>query len=106
MTDARRRLMWHGVFLFLLGLLSGLVEQAQEPRMGLAAHLEGLMNGTFLLALGAAWTECGSPRGSRQITFWLALYGAYVNWATTIYSGAGHRGADAAHRRGSQPAGA
>src|SRR5262249_25247873 len=55
--DSRRRLVWHGMFLFLLGLLTGFVEQnVANPRMGLAAHLEGVMNGTFLVALGAIWT--------------------------------------------------
>ena len=47
--------MWHGMFLFLLGLLTGFVEtKFANVRMGLAAHLEGVMNGIFLLALGAA----------------------------------------------------
>jgi len=46
-----RRLMWHGMFLFLLGLVTGLLEQRfRNMRMGLSAHLEGLMNGTFLIA--------------------------------------------------------
>ena len=58
MKIANRRLMWHGVLLFPLGLLTGLVEQRfTNVRMGLAAHLEGLMNGTFLIALSAIWTE-------------------------------------------------
>jgi hydroxylaminobenzene mutase len=44
--------MWHGMLLFLLGLLTGFVEQRfANVRMGLAAHLEGVMNGTFLVAL-------------------------------------------------------
>jgi len=50
--------MWHGMFLFMLGLLTGFVEQRfANIRMGLAAHLEGVTNGIFLLALGTAWTE-------------------------------------------------
>ena len=45
-----RRLMWHGMFLFLLGLITGLVEQHfTNIRMGLYAHLEGVMNGIFWL---------------------------------------------------------
>ena len=53
MESSNRRLMWHGMFLFLLGLLTGFVEHRfANVRMGLAAHLEGVMNGTFLLALG------------------------------------------------------
>jgi hypothetical protein len=40
----------------LIGLLTGFAEtHFANMRMGLAAHLEGVMNGTFLVALGAAW---------------------------------------------------
>jgi hydroxylaminobenzene mutase len=56
--DSKRRLFWHGMFLFLLGLLTWLAGQRlNNPRMGLAAHLEGIMNGSFLVLLGAIWTE-------------------------------------------------
>ena len=67
MNINRRRLLWHGMCLFLLGLLTGFVEQKfNNPRMGLAAHLEGVMNGTFLVALGAAWEEVKlAPRQRR-----------------------------------------
>jgi hypothetical protein len=55
-TDSQRRLIWHGMYLFLLDLLIGFADgQVTNPRMGLAAHLEGLMNGTCLIALGAVW---------------------------------------------------
>ena len=83
--DSRRRLIWHGMFLFLLGLVTGFVEQTvANPRMGLAAHLEGVMNGTFLLALGAVWATVSlSPRWTRA-AYWSALYGTYANWAVTL----------------------
>jgi len=84
MEDAKRRLMWHGMFLFLLGLVTGLVEQRfSNVRMGLAAHLEGVMNGTFLVALGAIWTEVKLPPATKAIAYWTALYGTYVNWLVT-----------------------
>jgi|SRR5579859_4942740 len=105
MDDNKRRLIWHGVFLFLLGLLSGFLElKFVNPRMGLAAHLEGVMNGTFLIALGAVWAEVKLRPGLKVATFWIALYGAYMNWATTALAaalgtaalspitGAGHNG--------------
>ena len=58
METSNRRLMWHGMFLFLIGLFTGFAEtHFANVRMGLAAHLEGVMNGIFLLALGAVWTE-------------------------------------------------
>jgi hydroxylaminobenzene mutase len=84
MDDNKRRLIWHGMLLFLLGLLTGFAEQKfVNPRMGLAAHLEGVMNGTFLVAVGAVWAEVRLSPGLKAATFWITLYGAYVNWLTT-----------------------
>ena len=48
-----KRLIWNGVFLFLLGLLTGfLIPILTSPRLGLSAHLEGLLNAMFLLLIG------------------------------------------------------
>jgi hydroxylaminobenzene mutase len=72
------------MFLFLLGLLTGFVEQKfNNPRMGLAAHLEGVMNGTFLVALGAIWAEISLSPRPKAAAYWSALYGTYANWAVT-----------------------
>src|SRR5262245_19484894 len=72
------------MFLFLLGLLTGFVEQSfANPRMGLAAHLEGVMNGTFLVALGAVWNDVRLGARPRGAAYWSALYGTYANWAVT-----------------------
>jgi hydroxylaminobenzene mutase len=39
MAHTDRNLMWYGMFLFLLGLVTGLVEQRfTNVRMGLSAH--------------------------------------------------------------------
>ena len=87
--EDKRRLMWHGVFLFLLGLLSGFFEQEFiNPRMGLAAHLQGVMNGTFLLALGAVWESVKLSERPKSAAFWIALYGTYMNWAATVLAAA------------------
>jgi hydroxylaminobenzene mutase len=84
MEDSKRRLLWHGMFLFLLGLFTGFVEQNfNNPRMGLAAHLEGVMNGIFLVALGAVWVEVRLSPRLKAAAYWSALYGTYANWAAT-----------------------
>lgn len=84
MVDAKRRLLWNGMFLFLLGLLTGVLDQKfTNPRMGLAAHLEGVMNGTFLVVLGAIWHEVRLSPGLAAAAYWTALYGTYANWAVT-----------------------
>ena len=88
MEDSRRRLLWHGMFLFLLGLLTGFVEQNfSNVRMGLAAHLEGVMNGTFLVALGAVWTDVRLSPPLKVAAYWSVLYGTYANWAVTVLAG-------------------
>ncbi|MCT5252129.1 hydrogenase [Pseudomonas aeruginosa] len=84
MSETRRRLLWHGTFLFLLGLITGFVEPYfTNPRMGLAAHLEGVMNGTFLLAIGATWMEVRLGARTQAIAYWTVLYGTYANWLFT-----------------------
>ncbi len=105
MGAANRRMMWHGMFLFLLGLVTGLLERRfTNMRMGLAAHLEGVMNGTFLIALGAIWTNVELPPRAKAAAQWTALYGSYANWLFTTLAAvfgtaalspitaAGHRG--------------
>jgi hydroxylaminobenzene mutase len=39
-----------------------------------------VMNGMFLLALGAAWNELRLAPAPKSVAFWLALYGCYMNW--------------------------
>jgi hydroxylaminobenzene mutase len=84
MEDTPRRLMWHGMFLFLLGLLTGFLEpHFINMRMGLAAHLEGVMNGIFLVTLGCAWSRVRLALAALAVAFWTVLYSAYVNWLST-----------------------
>ena len=84
MQNTNRGLMWHGMFLFLIGLLTGFAEQHfANIRMALAAHLEGVMNGTFLVALGAIWSEVRLAPPPKVIAYWTVLYGAYMNWLVT-----------------------
>ena len=84
MKSGNRLLMRHGTLLFLLGLVTGLAEQRfTNTRMGLAAHLEGVMNGIVLIALGAIWTEVRLPPLAKGTACWAALYGTYANWLFT-----------------------
>lgn len=55
-TVVSRKLIRYGILLFLLGLLTGFAMPAFEnSRMGLSSHLEGVMNGMFLVLLGLIW---------------------------------------------------
>jgi hydroxylaminobenzene mutase len=80
-----RKLLWYGALLFLLGLLTGLLEvRFTNMRMGLSAHLEGVMNGTFVLVLGAIWGQLRLPRIAKTTAYGTLLYGTYGNWVTTL----------------------
>jgi hydroxylaminobenzene mutase len=82
--DYRRRLLWYGMTLFLIGLFTGLAQQHfANIRMALAAHLEGVMNGTFLLAVGAIWSEVRLSSRASALAYWALLSGTYGNWAVT-----------------------
>src|SRR5437879_4503915 len=85
--DVQGRLAWHGMLLFLAGLLVGLAEaQLLNPRMGLAAHLEGLMNGTFLLALAAVWPRITLSPPVTTVAYSTVLYGTYANVIVTTFA--------------------
>lgn len=80
-----RHLMQAGFLLFLMGLLVGFAVPAfTVPRMGLASHLEGVMNGMFLVLLGLVWPKLHLGPRARRSTFWLALYGTFANLAATL----------------------
>lgn len=107
MDSKARVLMVAGMFLFLLGLLTGLgVPMFTNPRMGLSSHLEGVLNGMFLVLLGLLWPNLRLGPKALNITFGLALYGTFANWFSTLLAsiwgtsrstpiaGAGHAGLD------------
>jgi len=80
-----RRFLQLGITLFLLGLLTGfLMPVAANPRMLLSSHLEGVLNGLFLLLLGAVWHRFRLGPGTQRTLLWLAAYGTFANWATTL----------------------
>jgi (hydroxyamino)benzene mutase len=74
-----------GAILFTIGLFTGFAIPAfLNPRMGLTAHLEGVMNGVFLLAIGAVWTRVRLPQRAEAAAFWLLVYGSFANWASVL----------------------
>lgn len=77
-----------GVALFFAGLVSGFVIPALAiPRLGLTSHLEGTMNGTFLIVVGLIWDRLELSDLWLVVTFWTLLYGTWANWAATLLAG-------------------
>lgn len=81
------RLIFLGVTLFLLGLIVGLfVPMFANPRMGLSSHIEGILNGIFLIVLGLIWNRMHLFERWLKINFWLAIYGTFGNWFAMLFA--------------------
>lgn len=48
--------------------------------MGLSSHLEGVMNGMFLVMIGLIWSKLELSDNWLRITFGLSIYGTFINW--------------------------
>lgn len=79
-------LIFLGIVLFLFGLVVALfIPLMTNPRMGLSAHLEGTLNGMFLVLLGLIWNKVILQDKWLKTTFWLTIYGSFANFvAVTI----------------------
>jgi hydroxylaminobenzene mutase len=75
------QLIFSGVLLFFAGLIVGLfVPLFANPRMGLSSHIEGILNGIFLIVLGLIWFKIQLSGAWLKTVFWLAVYGTFANW--------------------------
>jgi hydroxylaminobenzene mutase len=84
-----------GLVLFLLGLLTGFaVPATKNPRMALASHLEGVLNGMFLVLLGLLWPHLHLSHTWGVTAVALVVYAGYANWVASLLAavwGAGRR---------------
>lgn len=79
------RLLFLGVLLFLFGLFVGLfIPMMTNPRMGLTAHLEGTMNGMFLVILGLMWNKLVLNDKWLAFAFWMTIYGSFANFLAVM----------------------
>ena len=85
LDDSSRRFLRLGILLFLFGLITGfLIPATANPRMALSSHMEGVLNGIVLVLLGLIWRRLSLGLTTRRWVFWLAVYGTFTNWATTL----------------------
>jgi hydroxylaminobenzene mutase len=89
MTDAKRRLLWHGTAMVLLGLATGgFLQSFANPRLALAGHVGGMMNGMLVMIVGAAWGEIALSVALCRALFWSLVYSGYVNWLGLVLAAA------------------
>jgi hydroxylaminobenzene mutase len=74
-----------GLVLFIIGLVVGLfVQNMANPRMGLTAHLEGIMNGMFLMIVGVIWTRLILSFKWLKASYLLLLYSTFANFLAVL----------------------
>jgi len=80
-------LLFLGFLLFLLGLITGLIVPVfANPRLAVSGHIEGVLNGIFLIVLGLVWHKLALSDRLLKTTYWLALYGTFANWFAMLFA--------------------
>ena len=88
MSRQARRLLQLGVGLFLLSLLLGFaIPGLAIPRLGVAAHVNGVVGALFLLALGLLWPQLRLGARAAGLAFWLALYSFFMGALMPLLAG-------------------
>jgi hydroxylaminobenzene mutase len=92
LNKASKIIFGSGIILFLISLINGfLIQLLCLPRLGLSAHLIGLIGASFLFGIGSYWSRLNlSPRTSK-IGMVLLIYSFCVGWA--VYFAAAALGA-------------
>lgn len=109
------RLVFLGMLLFLLSMVTGLLLVAAppfvaNPRGLLAGHLEAAMNGMFVIIVGLFFDRLPLSIGQARLCRGTLIYGTYANWVFTTLAGilgtsqatplagAGYRGSELAEQ--------
>lgn len=88
MARQARRLLQFGVLLLLLALVIGLAIPALSvPRLGVAAHVNGVVGGVSLLVLGLVWPHLRLSARALGLAFWLAPYSFFMGSLMPLVGG-------------------
>jgi hydroxylaminobenzene mutase len=88
----RRRLAWAGAWLFAVGMVTGLWAAAvltekvsvAIPRLALAAHLNALLGGLWLIAVASTLDMLRYGPVGRLRLAWVVTVPAWGNWLITL----------------------
>jgi hydroxylaminobenzene mutase len=88
----RRRLAWAGACLFAVGMVTGLWAAVVLtdrvtvglPRLALAAHLNALLGGLWLIAVAATLDMLRYGETGRRRLAWVVTVPAWGNWLITL----------------------
>lgn len=88
----RRRLAASGAWLFAIGMVTGLWAAAVLtervtvglPRLALAAHLNALLGGMWLVVVGSTLDMLHYGESGRRRLAWIVIVPAWANWLITL----------------------
>ncbi len=84
-----QRVVQAGALIFLLSVLLGfLVPKFALPRVGLSAHLVGVMQGLLMLTSGQLWTRLSLRPAWSRFACILTIGGGYSAWFGNVLAGA------------------
>jgi hydroxylaminobenzene mutase len=92
MGDLQKRLAGNGALLFAMGMVTGIWSavalsgkvHVAIPHMALAAHLNALMGGLWLIAVALTLPYLRYGEVGRRRLGWITAVPAWANWAVTL----------------------
>lgn len=85
--EYRRRFLWHGFSLFVLGCIAPLfIPFYANPRGGLSAHTLGVTTGLLLMAVGMAIPYASMTQLRAKLTFWFFVPSAYTGLTIQVFA--------------------
>jgi hydroxylaminobenzene mutase len=90
--SVQRRLAWAGAWLFAVGMVTGvwaaivITEKitVELPRLALAAHLNALLGGLWMIAVAATLDMLRYGETGRRRLAWVVTIPAWGNWLITL----------------------
>jgi hydroxylaminobenzene mutase len=80
-TERGQGLIRWGAVLLALSVLSGFaIQVVPDPIMGLASHIQGLLNAFLLILVGLIWSRLEIGYLASVVVYWGLVLGAYVTF--------------------------
>ena len=84
-TERGQGLIRWGIILLALSVLSGFaIPLVPDPVMGLASHIQGLLNAFMLLLIGLVWSRLEIGYLGSVVAYWGLILGAFVTFVVQM----------------------
>jgi hydroxylaminobenzene mutase len=87
-TEYSQRMMFHGILVFMIGLITGFFLYSgvmKNPQIGVITHLEGVLNGMFLVILGLIWHRMSMTEKLQRRFVIVAIACVYINYFQALW---------------------